>query len=600
VYYRVPERASRSAPDSPITERSLFTKLEIKESPFYDWLERELSHRADYECVEGMDEFRRAAKAVTKAGQIKGARGRHEKDDARRIDDRRNYVLGWSNQQKIDALIEAANRVHRQQAELGRRHDALRQDLVKANTLKETFAKLAEFGSYADIDWTSVVNRIAELTQEKRLLEQASDKLKQVTKELDTVVRNIAAAEDEREALTSAVGSLKRDVESATESLQGAEDVLADPGFPRARESFELISKQVGARKLIKPADCDRCQTEVGSELTTLVDKRTAKQTTVANKVIAKMGDFRKRYPLETAEFDDSILAAGEYREFHDRLVNDDLPRFESEFKTYLNTNTIRDIAGFNSQLNKQVELIKRRIDTINDSLAGIDYNPGRYIRLELQPTINVEIRDFRKDLRECTSGSLGGDDSDQYSEQKFLQVKRIIERFKGREGQTEADRTWTRRVTDVRNWFVFSASERWQADDTEHENYTDSGGKSGGQKEKLAYTILAASLAYQFKLDWGAGKSKTFRFVVIDEAFGRGSDESTRFALGLFRRLGLQLLIVTPLQKIHVIEPYVSAVGFVDNKTGSYSRLQSLTIEEYQQQQQAHARHSGARTVGD
>ena len=74
-----------------------------------------------------------------------------------------------------------------------------------------------------------------------------------------------------------------------------------------------------------------------------------------------------------------------------------------------------------------------------------------------------------------------------------------------------------------MRNWFVFSASERWREDDTEHENYTDSGGKSGGQKEKLAYTILAASLAYQFKLEWGAARSKTFRFVVIDEAFGRG-----------------------------------------------------------------------------
>ncbi|WP_342216099.1 hypothetical protein [Nocardia farcinica] len=77
---------------------------------------------------------------------------------------------------------------------------------------------------------------------------------------------------------------------------------------------------------------------------------------------------------------------------------------------------------------------------------------------------------------------------------------------------------------------------------------------------------------------------------MVIDEAFGRGSDESTRFALDLFRRLGLQLLIVTPLQKIHVIEPYVSAVGFVDNKTGDGSRLQTLTIEEYQQRQLAHA----------
>jgi uncharacterized protein YPO0396 len=69
---------------------------------------------------------------------------------------------------------------------------------------------------------------------------------------------------------------------------------------------------------------------------------------------------------------------------------------------------------------------------------------------------------------------------------------------------------------------------------------------------------------------------------VVIDEAFGRGSDESTRFALELFERLGIQLLIVTPLQKIHVIEPYVSAVGFVDNPTSKYSRLRTLTIEEY------------------
>ena len=149
----------------------------------------------------------------------------------------------------------------------------------------------------------------------------------------------------------------------------------------------------------------------------------------------------------------------------------------------------------------------------------------------------------------------------------------------------------------------MFSASERYREDDTEYEHYADSAGKSGGQKEKLAYTILAASLAYQFKLEWGAAKSRTFRFAVIDEAFGRGSDESTRFALELFARLGLQLLIVTPLQKIHVIEPYVSAVGFVDNPTSCYSRLQTLTIEEYHARRLAHvigqqATASGARVI--
>ncbi|HEX6056028.1 MAG TPA: DUF3375 family protein [Intrasporangium sp.] len=148
-----------------------------------------------------------------------------------------------------------------------------------------------------------------------------------------------------------------------------------------------------------------------------------------------------------------------------------------------------------------------------------------------------------------------------------------------------EHDRQWTARVTDVRNWFVFNASERWRETDQEHETYADSDGKSGGQKEKLAYTILAASLAYQFRLDAPGGSGRTFRFAVIDEAFGRGSDESTRFALRLFARLGLQLLVVTPLQKVHTIEPFVRRVGFVDNPGGRSSRLHNLTIEEYQQE---------------
>ena len=136
--------------------------------------------------------------------------------------------------------------------------------------------------------------------------------------------------------------------------------------------------------------------------------------------------------------------------------------------------------------------------------------------------------------------------------------------------------------MTDVRNWYLFTASERWREDDAEHEHYTDSSGKSGGQKEKLAYTILAASLAYQFGLEWGEARSRSFRFVVIDEAFGRGSDESARYGLQLFAELNLQLLIVTPLQKIHIIEPYVSSVGFVDNSDGQRSRLRTMTIDEY------------------
>ena len=57
------------------------------------------------------------------------------------------------------------------------------------------------------------------------------------------------------------------------------------------------------------------------------------------------------------------------------------------------------------------------------------------------------------------------------------------------------------------------------------------------------------------------------------------------------------RVLIVTPLQKIHVIEPYVAAVGFVDNPTSMFSRLQTLTIEEYRARRAAHALASVANT---
>jgi uncharacterized protein YPO0396 len=46
-------------------------------------------------------------------------------------------------------------------------------------------------------------------------------------------------------------------------------------------------------------------------------------------------------------------------------------------------------------------------------------------------------------------------------------------------------------------------------------------------------------------------------------------------------------LLIITPLQKIHIIEPYVANVGFVHNENGRASCLRNLSIEEYRVEKQ-------------
>jgi uncharacterized protein YPO0396 len=361
--------------------------------------------------------------------------------------------------------------------------------------------------------------------------------------------------------------------------------VLDDPANavhpPRFAWLDSMRTEALGEHRL-EVENCDPREQDMRKWLQGRIDAEDAKLGRLRDKVIKAMAEYKDAYKLETQDVDVSIEAAHEYREMLAKLEADDLPRFEARFKELLNENTIREVANFQSQLNREREIIKERIAQINASLNQIDYNPGRYIVLEAQLSPDNDLRDFQAALRKCTEGALTGSDDAQYSEEKFLQVKEIIERFRGREGQADMDRRWTARVTDVRNWFTFAASERWRADGTEHEHYSDSGGKSGGQKEKLAYTILAASLAYQFGLEWGAVRSRSFRFVVIDEAFGRGSDESAQYGLKLFQQLNLQLLIVTPLQKIHIIEPFVASVGFVHNEEGRASKLRNLTIEDY------------------
>ncbi|WP_395947253.1 SbcC/MukB-like Walker B domain-containing protein [Caedibacter taeniospiralis] len=258
---------------------------------------------------------------------------------------------------------------------------------------------------------------------------------------------------------------------------------------------------------------------ELRGHLQKKIDNDARKLSVLQEKIVKAMSNYKNTYPLETQEADASVGAHYEYQAMLDSLQADGLPRFEARFKELLNENTIREIANFQSQLNRERETIKERIGQINHSLGQIDYNPGRYILLEAVATQDVEIRNFQTELRACTEGSLTGSEDAQYSEAKYLQVKHIIERFRGREGLADQDKRWTTKVTDVRNWFNFSASERWHEDDSEFEHYSDSGGKSGGQKEKLAYTVLAASLAYQFGLERTNTRSRTFRFVVIDEA---------------------------------------------------------------------------------
>ncbi|MCG5051541.1 MAG: ATP-dependent exonuclease SbcCD, C subunit-like protein [Myxococcales bacterium] len=591
VYYRVRQSRGGGAPGRA-EPGSLVRKLAIKpDSDVYPWLEAIIMQRFDYVCCDTLEQFRREPTALTRAGQVKGKGERHEKDDRHRIDDRTRYVLGWSNESKIAALELRAHSLQVQLQDCAARI-AKAQDQI--DSLTQTAAdtqELLAYRSFRELDFRPLVIEIETLNAERVRLEQESDVLRALEERLRMVDEAIAGAEVEQKDTGEQLARAGLKLDQARGLQQECHDVFA-AGDDELRACFsrlqDMRDEALGPHTL-SVESCDNREKEMREWLQRRIDNERLKLSRLAEKIVNAMAAYRKDYPVETQEVDASVAAAGEFAAMLERLRTDDLPRFEAKFKELLNENAIREVAGFQSQLYREEQTIKERIAIINRSLREIDYNPGRYIELETTAAADGEVRDFRQDLRACTENTLSGPAEGEYSEQKFEQVRRLIQRFSGRPGLEDLDRRWTRKVTDVRNWFAFAASEKWREDDSPHEHYTDSGGKSGGQKEKLAYTVLAASLAYQFGLELGGkDRSRSFRFVVIDEAFGRGSDDSARYGLELFGKLRLQLLIVTPLQKIHVIEPHVAAVGYVHNDDGRRSVLRNMTIEEYRAERAA------------
>lgn len=587
VYLRVPERQLRAQPADTHGGLRLVDVLEIEAGAFEGYVTGELARRAEHRLVAGLAELAREDRAVTREGLVRD-RDRHEKDDRFNVSDARRWVLGRSSERKIEALTSELDTLR---VELAAIEEQLTQLDEQARALTErigAYGRLEEYTSWDDIDETSALAVLTAMREEHARLTAGSTQLAEIDRKLEALDTEQASLDDAITTADRLIGRLNAEIErlrtrKARENgqLQAFDRVALDA----ARAEYPSLDAWAKKRIPQTVEELDELRTSLSSELTAAIEAAQREMNGHSTALQSRMAEMRRRWPESVSEMDADVAALGEYRTLHAQVKNDDLPRFEAEFKRQLNTETINDLAGFNHWLARQAEEIRGRIITINEALGAIDYNPGRIIALIAEPTTNTEIRDFRSDLRAAT-GDLLSDGDDLAA--RFERVRVIVEKFKGREGSTETDKLWAVRVTDVRNWFTFAASERDRETGEEHEHYTDSDGKSGGQKEKLAYTILAASLAYQFGLEWGVKKSKDFRFAVIDEAFGRGSDQSTRYALDLFGKLGLQLLIVTPLQKVHVIEPYVSSIGFVENPEGSASRVYTLTVEEFRERRAA------------
>jgi uncharacterized protein YPO0396 len=569
VYYRVlPQQAElrRNAGAS-----SLIRKLRLAEVPQTAWLRAELGERFDYECAENMLAFRNAARAVTQAGQVKHGHTRHEKDDRHRVDDRRRWVLGFDNRDKLKLYRDRAGDLAAELAELAEKLQAVEDERARQRA-ELRFTQTLSNLTWLEVDVASLRAKIHGLKQQIASEQAARPELAELDAQIQVQEKRQRAADKARSDEEVRALGHERDCARHERTLR---TLLEEAVAVRLTPTQEMGLEQrfaAGSRPLSLDT-IDALATEVVRTLAEETRQLSVQMTELKNEIEGTFRVFNQRWPAESDGLDANLASAEDFFVKLTRLETDGLPRHEERFMQLLHQQSDQNLTLLSTRLELERASIRERLELVNESLLTAAFNPGTHLVIEPRDLAIEAVRQFKQSLREALSQLFVGER--EVAEQRFLVLKKLVDRLKSQETE---DRKWRNLVLDVRQHVEFVARELDQNGE-EVEVYRSGAGKSGGQRQKLAAFCLAAALRYQL-----GGQDRalpSFATVALDEAFDKADAEFTTMAMNIFNTFGFQMIVATPLKSVMTLEPFIGGACFVHIKDRKVSSMLAIDYDE-------------------
>lgn len=566
VYYAVD--ANMPSPGKDPGPQSILHKIARRQHRYAGWIHRELVERFDYTCVENAADLAKGDFRITQNGQIRGSRNRTEKDDRRAVDDRKYWVLGFDSRAKLELFKQRAQ-------DLGGALAMIDRDLAELEShrqrdgLKSQGAAALETMSWRDIDAAAVVRRIEDLRR-------ALVALRTGNPDLADLEGQLAAFRERRDHLQRQLADLRAELRQIEAKSATAEDQLArakvEAGAVTASQCTALEARLGDSAGLSLETVAERVhQVELAlhGELRALSEQATRQETAIT----AALAEFARRWPAEAANLPVGLAAAPEFFAVLQRLEQDGLPGHETRFLELLRTQTGQRLAELSRHLNEARREIARRLDDVNSALESVPYNPDSYLQIRTVDLRLPEPAEFRQRLSEAFAGQQRAGDDVANAELRFQILRNLVIDLRG---ETQELKRWRDTVLDVRKHVEFLAEERDRRTGAEIETYSGGGGRSGGQRQKLTATCLAAALRY--KLGGSDGGPPTYAAVVLDEAFAKTDSEFTATCMRIFTELGFQMIVATPLKSVMTLEEFVGGATYVtiaDRKRSSVLKIE-------------------------
>jgi uncharacterized protein YPO0396 len=589
VYHLVKDVALRQHADAG----TVWHKLEFHPGhPLSAWVSQQVIQQYGYSCVANEKTLDRYDRAITLQGLIKN-KDRHEKDDRPGRSDVSRYVMGWNNEKKREALQHRRSQlldVTEQAAEtlqrLAHRNNKLQDQVFAVKHLRE-------HGGFKAVNVGAIHQAIHHIEGQMGKLKTGSDQLKTLTQQLDEIRQQIGSRQKDRDLLISKASLYEHDLQ-AREKEQ-----LALSGFVKHlteadKDLLLQFQQKHGARLTENPLTPDTID-DWYQQLMTDVEQAVRRYEEAAvregrelDRAIHKIKnpplEILQRYtdwPADTQQLPAEREHAGEYLEWLTRLETENLPRFKKDFERLLHDTAVIKMGVLNEELESWERKIKNSITTLNQSLSGINFNrlPDTYIQLGIRPVPDTVIKEFRSRLLNALPQA--ADWQQNSFEEKALHFKQNVQSFVDTLDESESYRG---RVLDVRNWFEFWADEKFRETHELKKTYRQMGQLSGGEKAQLTYTILCSAIAYQFGITREGRNSRSLRFIAVDESFSNQDEEKATYLMELCKQLHLQLLVVTPSDKIQIVENFIAHVHLVQRVNNRHSILFNMTRKELKQ----------------
>jgi uncharacterized protein YPO0396 len=553
VYYRVGrvEAFGQRKPDG----RSLVHRLDVRDHAHRAWLQAELARRFDYACVDNAAALRQADRAITREGQVKHPGDRYEKDDRRAADDRRHWVLGFDNRDKLVLFEKEGVELAQSIARTG---DALGQ--LKAQRDREGDRRVAA-AAFTGIEWEEIdiapkLQRLADIEDQLRQLNEGDAGLNELGRRLDAeraARQQSAKAYEESAAERIAVERERRGVESQREAC--AMRAGAAALTPLQQEGLQA---RLPAQPVLSLENIDHQFRALERALHEVLDGQAERDHRLVQSLEECFRAFCRRWPQDSADFTPRLDSAEGFLARLRRLELDGLPKHEARFFELLQSQSKQDLLVLQKHMTEARKSIGQRMEEVNESLERVPFNRGTLLQIEVSDRGLQEVRDFQAQLRDVLMQHPTEDR--ERAEAQFAVLRGLVERLGAPDPEL---RRWREQVLDVRLHVEFIGVEIEEDTRRQVEVYRSGAGKSGGQRQKLATTCLAAALRYQLGGD--DGHLPRYAPVVLDEAFDKADNEFTALAMNIFENFGFQMVVATPLKSVMTLEPFIGGACFVD-----------------------------------